>query len=137
MGSMNLPGLPNTVAYTLNVMMDQQAVIQRDAGVPDRYGADGTPDWQPLATVPCKLSWAHSSGVRSAQREYPTSQRLAPVSDGMIMLPSGTDVTEADQIIRLLDAAGNLYIDGVFEIVAVVNQITHIELGVFRPHLGS
>lgn len=123
--------------YSIQQLFTQQAVIQRDMSVPDTYGADNPPDWQAIATVPCRLYWARSSGVRSAQREYPTAQRLAPVSDGGVIMPLGTDVTEADQIVKVLNTDGSLHIDGVFEIVAVVNQETHMELGVFRPHLGA
>ncbi|MGH3265165.1 MAG: hypothetical protein ACRDNS_24590, partial [Trebonia sp.] len=86
------------LAYTLDRLLTEQALIERDQGVGDAYGAPGQPDWQPHLTVACRLAWDRSSGVRSADRTYVTPARAAPMSEGLIVVPLGTDVTERDRI---------------------------------------
>lgn len=128
--------------YTLQRMMVQQAVLERDVSEPDAYGADSAPDWRPLNTVPCLLWWDRSSGARSANRSYVSTSRQVAVSQGGIMLPAGTDVTEQDRIVQInkFDPAVDqwvLDVVGLFTIVAVLNQQDHVELSVTRPNLGA
>lgn len=129
--------MTNLVGYTLEKLLIQQAVIERDASLSDWWGGDDGPNWQPHITVACRLWWDKSSGARSANREYVSVSRDVPVSEGGMLLPSGTDVTQADRITQVLDATGNLYITGIFEIVAVLNEQTHMEIDVQRTQLGA
>jgi hypothetical protein len=124
------------LAYTQNMLFIHQAVIERDVATTDQYGADTPPDFQVLATVPCRLFWARGSGMRS-QKELETPQRLAAVTSGGVMFPLGTDLNEADRIARILDSNGDLYIEGTFEVLAAAAQETHLEVSVVRPHLGA
>jgi hypothetical protein len=128
--------------YDLNVMLSSGehaalAVIERDMGAPDSFGGNNSPDWQTLATVPCMLWWDKSSGVRSANREYVTPARMVPVSQGGILVASGTDVTEDDRIANLLTTDRDIWITGLFTITAVIEQTTHREVYLTRSHLGA
>ena len=134
--------MPDLTAYTLDRLMSQQAVIIRDVSVDDAYGGQTPPDWQPHLTVPCRMWWLKSSGIRSANREYATAASTAVVSAGGMILPAGTDVTQEDRIsqVNALDAQTGewgLLVSGIFEITAVLNEITHVELDVLRPKLGA
>lgn len=129
------------LTYTLERLLTQQAVFQRNEAVPDAYGAQSTPVWEPHLTVPCLLWWDRSSGVRSANREFVTAQREVPLSQGGLILASGTDVTQEDRVaqINMLDNETEewvVMVQGVFEIVGVVTQQTHLEVSLIRTSLG-
>lgn len=123
--------------YTINRLLIQQAVLERDVAQDDRYGGQNPPEWEELATVPCRLYWDKSTGARSANRTYVSVSREVPISEGGMIIPSGTDVTEEDRVVRVLTSTGDLFVDGIFEIVAVINQFTHFELSVQRTGLGA
>lgn len=131
--------MTTVLAYTLERIMVQQAVIERDAGGTGTgpYGADQVPDWQPHLTVRCRHWWTRSSGVRSGQREYENPQGVVPVDQGGIMVPLGTDVTEDDRIVAILNRADTIVIGPMIEIQAVVVQDTHMELAIIRTALGG
>lgn len=131
------------LAYTLERMLTQQAVIERDMGGLDEYGGDEPTNWQPHVTVPCRLWWARSSGARSANRVYVDPSRQVPVSEGGVIVPLGTDVTEQDRIARVeeFDQESERWetlVEGVVQIIAVLNQDgDHLELSVERTSLGA
>lgn len=125
------------LTYTLERLLTQQAVIERDMSVPGPGGSTGRPDWQEHLVVPCRLWWFQSSGARSAQRTYVDPARTVPLSEGGMLLPLGTDVTEKDRIARVLHANGDVYIEGHLIIDAVLAQDDHMELNIDRAHLGA
>lgn len=135
--------MPNFSAYTLARLLEgQQAVIARDMASPDRWGADDKPNFQPHLTVPCVLWWAKGNSTRSANRTYVNVTRDVPVKVGGMLLPSGTDVTEEDQITQVnrWDAESQawvLWVTGIFEISSVVSEGPFVEIDVLRPHLGA
>lgn len=124
-------------AYTLARVMTQQAVIMRSTATEDGFGAERSPVWREHVTSPCAFWWDKATGTRSANRRYANVSRDVAVSAGGMMLPVGTDVTEQDQVARILDASGNVLIDGVFTIVAVLFEFDHMELDVERTSLGA
>jgi hypothetical protein len=130
------------LAYTLNRLLTERAVVERDMGQVDAYGADGAPDWQQHLIVPCRMWWAVSQGARTANRTYVTPARAVPVSDGGMLVPTGTDITEADRIPRVLtyspaEASWVPYIEGAFTISSVVTTDDHVEVGLIRTVLGG
>lgn len=125
------------LAYTLAQLYTMQAVVERDVSEGDGYGAPTKPNWEYLLTVPCRLWWQRSTGVRSANREYVTPARMVPISEGGMILPSGTDVTEQDRVVAIQDRQGNPLIDGIFSITSVLNEEDHMEISVTRTHLGA
>ncbi len=124
----------------VRLMENQQAVIARDQAESDSFGAQRRqrrPVWKEHLTSPCLVWWDRSSGARSANREYTSPVRDAPVSLGGMLLPLGTDISTEDRILRvnqlnLGTRKFDLLIEGVFQIVAVLNQFTHIEVSVER-----
>ena len=131
------------LTYTFNNLLTEQAVIERDVSVPDAYGAtvDGS-NWQYLSTVPCRLWWDRSSGVRSANRTYVTPARTVPMDEGALLMPLGTDVLEVDRIsvVNVYDAQTRNwvpYVEGNFTITAVLVQEDHMEIDVIHSHLGE
>lgn len=128
--------------YTFQSLLTEQAVIERDMAGGDGYGGSEKPDWQYLATVPCRLVWSRATGVRSANRTYVSPARAVPVDEGMLMMMLGTDVTENDRIavVNLFDSqTGDWtpYSDGNFTITAVLSEEDHMEVDVSHPHLGE
>ena len=124
-------------AYTLSRLMTRQAVIQRDQSEPDSYGADRAPVWADHVTVPCAFWWDKATGTHSANRTMVNVSRDVPVSAGGMLIPSGTDVTEDDRILRLLNPDGSVWVEGIFTIIAVLNEYTHMEVDVERTSLGA
>lgn len=130
------------LAYTFNALLTEQAVIERDKSSPDGYGSTTTPDWQYHATVPCRLWWDRSSGVRSANRTYVSPARDVAMDEGGLLVALGTDITELDRItvINVYNAAKGSwepYVTGNFTITAVLSQEDHMEVDVSRAHLGA
>lgn len=130
------------LAYTLENLMIERAVIQRATRVDDGYGAGTAPHWEPHLTVPCRLWWDRSTGERSANRTYVTPARTADVSQGGILVPLGTDVLETDQITEIQslnpETGGWVnYLSGTLTITAVLTQEDHMELDVIRTTLGG
>ena len=123
--------------FDLEQIYTEQAVIERDMAQGDAYGSPGRPDWQHLSTVPCRLWWDKSAGVRSANAEYVTPARDVPVQRGGILVPAGTDITEQDRITAIQDRSGNPLISGEIKVVAVLDQGSYLELNVSRAHLGG
>ena len=131
-----------TLLYTLERLMTEQAIIERDQGAYDAYGADGEPDFQYLSTVPCRFWWDRSTGARSANRTYVSPAREVPVSDGGLLVPSGTDVTERDRITSIQSFNPQTgkwvtYIQGLFTVTAVLTEDDHMELNLTRARLGA
>ena len=81
--------------------------------------------------------WDKSEGARSANRTYVTPSRAVPMSEGGMICPLGTDITEQDRIAQLLDSNGNLLVDGIMTITAVLYQQDHMEVDLFRTALGA
>jgi hypothetical protein len=126
-----------TLDYTLSRTMTQQATIQRDQGGHDNLGAPLPPNWQFLAQVPCLLAFAKSEGGRSVNHTYVDTTRDVPIEDGTILFPLGTDITEADRITQITNrATGNVIFAGEITISSTVQQVSHLECGVIRMHLG-
>ena len=124
------------LAYTLERLLTQKAVIERNEAAGDNFGADGRSNWQEHLTVSCRLWW-DKFGARSPSRTYVDPARTVPISEGGILVPLGTDVTEKDRIARILDGNGDPYIEGNFTITAVMNEEDHMELAIERAHLGA
>lgn len=116
---------------TLGQVLTQQAVLERDMGTVDAYGASAGSDWQPLATVPCRFWWWRESS-RGPARELTSPQRTAGIGDGGLIVGSGLDVTIGDRLSRVLDASGDVVQAGPFDIVAVLAQEGHLEVFVRR-----
>lgn len=129
------------LSYTFIRTLIQQAVIERDYGGVDEFGADQPADWQPYLTVACRLYWDKSTGIRSADRTFVDPVRQVPLAMGGMILPAGTDVTEKDRIAQVnrWDAQAQqwvLEVSGIIEVLGVLPQDDHIELYVIRTHLG-
>lgn len=129
-------------AYTLAELLTEQVVIERDVTTPDQWGADDAPSFQPYLTVACRLYWAKSTGTRSSNRTYTNVTREVSVTDGGLVLPLGTDVTEADRIAQInewdpISGEWVLKVEGPMEITATVNEHTHLELSIQRTQLGA
>jgi len=130
-----------TLAFTLQTLMTERCVIERATRSYDGGGAQTEPVWKPHLTVPCRLWWDRSSGVRSAQREYVTAARTADLSVGCLLVPLGTDALRTDRIgeIQSYDPeAGEwvAYITGNMEISSVLSQEDHMEINIIRTNVG-
>lgn len=105
--------------YTMNKLLEnQQAVILRNVTSADQWGANPGEGWQVLATVPCLMWWDHES-ARGPARLYATPQREIALSEGGMLFPVGTDITEADRIQQITDTDGNVLVYGPFDVIGV------------------
>ena len=106
--------------------MKQRATFERNfavlmAGATDINGfGQKVEDWRELCTVSC---WAWSSGKHIAVADV----RIATVDSPGMVVPSGTDVTEADRVKVVTDRAG-AQVFGMMGIDAVMTRQTHLEL---------
>ena len=130
------------LAYTFNQMLTEQAVIERDMSGGDAYGGSVGPDWKYLSTVPCRLWWDRSSGVRSANRTYVTPARQVPMDEGALLFPLDTDIIEDDRITQINVFNHNTgtwepYVVGHFNLTAVLVQEDHMEVDVIHARLGE
>lgn len=129
-------------AYTLERKLTEQAVTTRDQSTADSHGAKSRPNFQPYLTVPCRLFWAKLSGGRSLDRTYVNVSREVSASSGGLIMPLGTDVTAMDQIAQIneWDPIADewvLKVIGPMQIASVVNQDTHLEVGILRTQPGA
>jgi head-tail adaptor len=98
--------------------------IARDAnaGASDAWGGSPTPNWQPLATVPCN-AWTGGG------RELVEADRTAVVEDRRVSVPLGTDVTEADRVASVTARFGGAVVfEGPMNVEAVLRYDDHLEL---------
>jgi hypothetical protein len=125
------------INFTLGTSMVQQAVIERSVASEDAAGAERSPVWRAHVTVPCAFWWDKATGTRSANRRFVNVSRDVAVSAGGMIIPSGTDVTVQDRVAAVLHADDSVLINGVFTILAVLNEFTHMEIDVERTGLGA
>lgn len=113
---------------TTRIGFDQRCTIQRDAAATDpAWGTPGAPDWQNhLVDVPCR---ARDEGGREPEPVDDT--RTAVFLGRRIMVPLGTDVTEADRV-SAVTHRGQTVMDGPMGVEAVLVRRTHLELMVER-----
>ena len=84
-----------------------------------------SPDWQPLAVVPCR-AWTN------AGRELVDADRTAVVVDRRVSVPLATDVTEADRVANVTDRTGAIVFEGPMNVEAVLRFDDHLELSLER-----
>jgi hypothetical protein len=130
------------LAYTFNNLLTEQAVVQRDISSADGYGSTTGPNWQYLSTIPCRLWWLRSEGIRSANRRWVTPARDVPMDEGGLLVPLDTDITELDRItaINVYNSQTGTwlpYAAGNYTITAVLKEEDHMEIDVSRAFLGA
>jgi len=111
------------------IALRELCTIERDSALstPSAWNAPSTPSWSNhLAAVPCR-SWAGSSGGGAGSGESVTTARTAVLLDRRVVVPLGTDVTEADRVASIT-YRGTELLDGPMLIEAVVNRTDHLEL---------
>lgn len=111
--------------YSIQLALVHSCTIQRDASTPNPHGGPGTPDWQDhLTDVPCKL-WTLTG------MEQTTAQTWVVDQGQRLIVPHGTDVTEADRI-GDISYRGTVICPGPTSIRAVVYRQDHLELFLVR-----
>lgn len=118
----------------LQGLMNEQAVIERDAATPDAAGGKTKRDWRPLSTVECCLWWwkGSKSSDKSPSAQYARPQATINITGGDMMVPLGTDVTDKDRIGSVTNEEGEDQ-EGPFRVIAVNRYSTHIELSLELP----
>jgi hypothetical protein len=106
------------------VALTQRCTIDRDANAATTgaWGTPSSPDWQPhLTDVPCR-AWASSGRENVAD-----GTTVTPVEDARVIVPLGTDVTDADRIASVTFRGGTAQ-DGPLGIRAVLARSSYLEL---------
>lgn len=110
--------LAYTIAKTLEL---QRAVIERNMTPPDKFGGDPEADWQPLGDpVPCRFYWRKQSGRLGASKQSVLAQRTVALKQGGMLLPAGTDISDANDLNGDTDRIAAVYnvpagTEGVFD----------------------
>jgi hypothetical protein len=103
--------------------------IQRGVSQKDPYHNDAPPVWSTLASdVPCRL-------VLKAQRIFSTdTAQQVEITKYLLLLPAGTDITEDDRVVSLVDETGAT--DGPFGVLSVLPRraraVRHISVELER-----
>jgi hypothetical protein len=121
--------------YTLQEILSQRAVIQRDKGARDALGGEGKTNWETISTAKCRLWWwKGSKGTdKSASKQFARPSATVDVTGGEMAVPLGTDVTEQDRILRVTTPSGEVLEEGPFRILSVNRYESHVELSLERP----
>jgi hypothetical protein len=111
------------------ISMRQRVTFERNyavlaAGATDVNGfGQKIEDWREICTVSC-LAWMGSSGGKHTSSG---EVRVATIDAPGMVVPLGTDVTEADRVQKVVDRMGT-QIMGMMGIDFVAARQTHIEL---------
>lgn len=112
------------------VALTHRATIERDVnafGEADAYGNPLAPSWQThLEELPCR-AWAAGSVQGGGGREIADARKTVVVLDRRMVVPLGTDVTEADRVAEVTER-GTVVLAGPMAIEAVLHRPDHIEL---------
>lgn len=143
---MDLRAAGRTLQRTVERSMIYRCSILRDAADgEDSWGGKGEPDFRPhLIGVRC-YAHAPTSGSGTAAREPVDERVTATLLDRRVLLPKGTDVTEADQIGDVIDpriatesGSGEdnpdprIVLEGPMGVEGVIRRLTHVEVLVER-----
>ena len=103
--------------------LTHRCTIERAAsGGSDEWGQPVPPVWEThLSGVLCK-AWTN------AAREPVDADKSVVIEDRRVALPLDTDVTEADRLGDITDAAGTVLFEGPMDIVGVLRYSRHMEL---------
>lgn len=126
--------LPALLPYTIaRILENHRAVIERDDASYDEGGARLASDWREIATVKC-LFYFRKQSSRGPAREIAAPQRSITISDGGLILPPGTDITDRDRISKILAPHNDevLY-EGPFSAQAVFIYPSHVEVSWIDP----
>lgn len=105
--------------------MRHRCTIQRDAnhgGGTDPYGGDAAASWAALHTSLACRYWF------SAARTVIDGKLQTEIKTRMMLVPTGTDVTEDDRVLSVTDRLGNEIADGPMRIDSVGRREGHIVL---------
>lgn len=117
-----------TTGAAVRSRMVHRALVERDAGgEADGYGNPPAPAWGALhAALPC---WYYVPVARSQQGAEIVRERGIIVQEhSMMLIPSGTDITERDRVVSVSDRQGVSITPVAMNILSVVPRHDHIEL---------
>lgn len=104
----------------LQALLTQKAIIERDSGVPDQFGAEAAIDWAPRPDpIPCFMWWGTGATITRMGSIRGKPEATVDLNTGGIVLAANADVTGHDRIARVLDANDDTLEEGPFEILAV------------------
>jgi hypothetical protein len=111
------------------VNLTHRCVIERDVNAGDTddgWGNPSPPDWRThLVAQPCRV-WA-----TVGQEVVANTTTVVPVEDVRLIVPLGTDVTEADRVAAVTDRGAIVQV-GPLQIRAVLARQDHLELVLFQ-----
>lgn len=122
-----------TLAYTMQQLLTQQAVIDRDKSKRDEFGGELKVEREVIETVRCRFWWWREGTSRGGPKEFATPQRTINLIGGGIIVPKETDIEEGDHIDAIQDLEGNTLVDGPFRVTGVEEWENHIECNLLRP----
>ena len=109
--------------------MTYRATVQRNtpAGT-DGFGGPGAASWgSHLSDLHC---WFYAKGAVGAEREVIDGGKSVTLGSHKMIIPKGTDITEADRVTAIKDRAGVSIMANTMRIHSVTHRHTHLELEV-------
>jgi hypothetical protein len=103
--------------------MTHRCTVQRNSslgGGTDPWGNDAASDWDPhLAGLSCRFWFAGGQTIYDGQKQVELTTR-------MLLVPEGTDITEDDRIVSVLDRRGRELADGPMRVDALGRRDGHL-----------
>lgn len=112
---------------TTRARMTYRAKIERDNGALPRtaWNQKAGPSWGThLASLPCYV-WVEN---RAQGEVIGPGAGVVAMQEVRMVVPRGTDVTERDRVVNVLDRRGQTYLAGTFNIRSVAPRADHLEL---------
>ena len=105
--------------------MTRRALVERNTvATTDGYGAKGKPTWTTLhESLPCWFYRQRRPGGEAVRLKGTVVREMLK-----LMVPLGTDITEADRINGITDRSGNVVEVGILNVTSVLDSHTHLEL---------
>lgn len=112
-----------------------RALIQRNtAGAADPYGNQGVENFTThIASLRCRYWIPKDTG---SLRESSDTSKSAIVIDARLIVPKGTDITEADRILWVKDRNGTMIVSRPLGIDGIARRKDHLELLVQEVRSG-
>jgi hypothetical protein len=128
--------------YDLALFLTQEAVIARDTGTRDPYGAELDTLYAEIGVVPCRFYPWREEGARSPAREYAVPEHSIFFTGGALICEPNADVKPGDRALAIIPRGSyaawkegkvSSIIEPPVHVVAVILFPDHLEADLMRP----
>ena len=120
------------IAFDMDVLLTQSAVVERDTAVAGPYGEEAVSKYEVVATLPCFFAWWHTESGRSTMREWADPETTVFYRGATMYLPPGSDIRDGDHVANIIFNEVVLEA-GPFQVNAVQPWEDHVEVQLVGP----